>query len=117
MNSQPDDRGRASVPNEPVLTGSPNQIEFAEQIRPRVHAEFDRVAKAFRAVACNQEERNRTDTRAILEILEEKRNEVMGRNEAGYFIRDWQELKDQVRQMIGQDSRYRAIQAKRGKTA
>ena len=26
------------------MTGTPNQIEWAEQIRPRVAAEFDRVA-------------------------------------------------------------------------
>ncbi len=95
------------------MTGTPSQIEWAEQIRPRVTAEFDRVAKAFEAVARTQSDEARTDTLAIISILEEKRVEVMARNEAGYFIRDWQELKDQVRHMISQDARYHTIKAGR----
>lgn len=95
------------------MTGTASQIEWAELIRPRVNTEFDRVAKAFQAVADRQSNEDRTDTRAIVAILEEKRAEVMAQDRAGYFIRDWQELKDQVRQMIAQDSRYQAIQASR----
>lgn len=95
------------------MTGTPNQIEWAEQIKPRVNAEFDRVAKALQAVACNQEEQDPTDTQAIIAILEEKRVEVMAKDQAGYFIRDWQELRDQVRQMIARDPRYQAIKANR----
>jgi len=34
------------------------------------------------------------------------RIEVMEHQEAGYFIHDWQELRDQVRQMIMKDDRY-----------
>jgi hypothetical protein len=93
------------------MTGSPSQIEWAEQIKPRVGAEFDRVAEALTAVAEKQTEPDRENTHAVIAILEEKRSEVMAKDEAGYFIRDWQELKDQVRTMIGQDSRYRNIQA------
>ena len=93
------------------MTGSPSQIEWAEQIKPRVGAEFDRVAKALKTVAERQAESDREDTHAVIAILEEKRAEVMAKDEAGYFIRDWQELKDQVRTMIGQDPRYRSIQA------
>jgi hypothetical protein len=93
------------------LIGTPSQIEWAEQIKPRVNAEFDRVAKAFAAVAANQGEPARTDTQAVIAILEEKRAEVMARDQAGYFIRDWQELSDQVRRMVSQDSRYQAIKA------
>jgi hypothetical protein len=52
-------------------------------------------------------------TQAILAILEEKRAEVMAREQAGYFIHDWQELTDQVRKMIAQDSRYPAFDAHR----
>jgi hypothetical protein len=37
----------------------------------------------------------------------------MARDEAGYFIRDWQELSDQVRRLIGCDPAYRAIRARR----
>jgi hypothetical protein len=95
------------------MTGTASQIEWAEQIRPRVDAEFDRVSKAFQAVADRQSDEDRTDTRAIVAILEEKRAEVMAKDQAGYFIRDWQELNDQVRQMISQDSGYQAIQASR----
>jgi predicted ABC-class ATPase len=98
------------------MTGTPSQIEWAEQIKPRVNAEFDRVAKAFAAVAGNQGEQARADTEAVIAILEEKRAEVMARNHAGYFIRDWQELNDQVRRLIGQDSRYQAIKARRAVT-
>jgi hypothetical protein len=95
------------------MTGTPSQIEWAEQIKPRVNAEFDRVAKAFAAVAANQLEPARTDTKAVIAILEEKREEVMARDQAGYFIRDWQELSDQVRRMLSQDSRYQAIKARK----
>ena len=96
-----------------AMTGTSNQIELAEQIRPQVNAEFDRVANAFREVARTQLEGPRTATNQVLEILEEKRCEVMARPEAGYFIRDWRELGGQVRSMIAQDPRYRAIQAAR----
>ena len=95
------------------MTGTPSQIEWAEQIRPRVDAEFTRIANAFQAAAWNQTDRDRTDTLAIIAILEEKRVEVMEKGQAGYFIRDWQELKDQVRQMIAHDSRYQTIRTNR----
>lgn len=97
------------------MTGTASQIEWAELIKPRVNAEFDRVARAFRTVASNQNEADRADTWAILAILEEKRVEVMAKDQAGYFIRDWQELSDQVRRMIDQDSRYKTIRS--GKAA
>lgn len=95
------------------MTGTPNQIELAEQIKPCVNAEFDRVAEAFRTVAQKQAGQDRVDTLAIIQILEEKRAEVLGMDKAGYFICTWGELKDQVRQMISQDARYRAIKANR----
>jgi len=93
------------------MTGTMSQVEWAEQIKPRVGAEFDRVAKAFKAAASKQSAQDRIDTQATIAILEEKRAEVMAKDQAGYFIREWQELNDQVRQMIGQDSRYQAIKA------
>jgi hypothetical protein len=95
------------------LLGSANQIEWAKSIRERVNDEFDRVAASFRSVAHRQSARKRTDTEAIIAILEGKRVEVLGRERAGYFIHDWNEISDQVRQMIGQDSRYQAITAER----
>ena len=93
------------------MTGTASQIEWAEQIKPRVMAEFDRVANALQGAAGRQGERDRMDTRAVIAILEEKRAEVAANDRAGYFIRDWQELGGQVRQMIAQDSRYQAIKA------
>src|SRR5713101_4689383 len=98
---------------ESKMTGTPSKIEWAEQLKPRVSAEFDRVSKALKAAASKQAEQNRMDTQAVIAILEEKRVEVMAKDQAGYFIRDWQELKDQVRQMIAQDSRYQAIKAQK----
>ena len=93
------------------LAGTPSQIEWAEQIRPRVAAEFDRVSGALLAVAGEQSQQDRFDTQAIIAILKEKRAEILAKDEAGYFIRDWQELADQVRQLIQKDPRYQAIQA------
>ena len=87
------------------MTGSANQIEWALQIKTSVAAEFDRVAKALETAKAD---------RAVIEILEDKRAEVMARDEAGYFIVEWQELRDQVRLLIGRDPRYQAIKA--GKT-
>ncbi len=95
------------------MTGTANQIEWAQQIKLRANAEFDRVAKAFEGAASKQAEEDRTETLAVIAILEEKRAEVMAQDKAGYFIRDWQELTDQVRQMISKDSRYQAIKAKK----
>jgi hypothetical protein len=97
------------------LSGTPNQVEWAVRIKDRVSEEFDRVAQSFRSVAVKQSDANRADTEAILAILEEKRAYVMSRCQAGYFIHDWQEISDQVRQMIGQDDRYQMIKA--GKAA
>ncbi|HYI97496.1 MAG TPA: hypothetical protein VEX68_28420 [Bryobacteraceae bacterium] len=97
--------------NKPLL-GSTSQIEWAVAIRTRVNDEFDRVAKSFRSIAERQDARKRSDTEAILAILENKRTEVLSRGRAGYFIHDWQEISDQVRQMIGQDPRYQLIKSR-----
>src|SRR5258707_650056 len=70
------------------MTGTPSQIEWAEQIKPRVGAEFDRVAKALQTVASRQEARDCLDTQAMITILEEKRAEVMTKDQAGYFIQE-----------------------------
>ena len=98
----------------PTLLGTANQIEWAESIRAQVNAEFDRVAASFRSIAERQGDDKRTDTEAVIAILEDKRAEVMSKEEAGYFIHDWQEIRDQVRQMIFHDARYQVLKAKRG---
>lgn len=95
------------------MTGTQSQIEWAEQIRPRVDAEFMRVATAFRFTAELQTGVDREDTLAVIAILEEKRVETLANDQAGYFIRNWQELTDQVRQSIAADERYRAIRQAR----
>lgn len=92
-----------------ALTGTVNQIDWAEQIKARVSKDFDRVSKAMKSVAAKQVDRDRTDTEALIAILEDKRAEVMAKDQAGYFIHDWQDLGDQVRQMIVKDPRYAAI--------
>jgi hypothetical protein len=95
------------------MTGTQSQIEWAEQIKPRVDAEFDRVARALTEAAGDKSEQVRADTQVAIDIIEEKRAEVMANDHAGYFIRDWQELTDQVRQMIGKDARFQAIRARK----
>jgi hypothetical protein len=95
------------------MTGTTSQIEWAMQIRLNVDLEFDRVANAFKALSGKQTEQDQAETRAVIAILEEKRVETMANDKAGYFIRDWQELSDQVRQLIAKDSRYQAIKANR----
>ena len=89
--------------------GTESQIEWAERIKPLVSAEFDRVAETLEAVARRQPITDRLETRAVIAILEEKRLEVLGRNEAGYFIKNWQELTDQVQRLIRADSRFAAM--------
>ena len=95
------------------MTGTLNQVEWAEQIKVQVNAEFDRVAKALTSAAGKQTARDRSATLAVIAILEEKRAEAMGKDQAGYFIRNWQELRDQVRRMITEEPRYQVIQARR----
>jgi len=89
-------------------SGTSSQVEWATLIKQRVASEFDRVATVFRKVAGNQDDCRRASTESVLVILEEKRATVMANDQAGYFIRDWQEINDQVRQMIFHDARYLA---------
>ena len=96
-----------------VLHGTSSQIEWAELIKCRVAAEFDRVEASFRLVADKQSGLKRADTEVVIAILEDKRKEVLSNESAGYFIRDWQDLSDQVRQLISEDSRYQAIKSNR----
>jgi cell division FtsZ-interacting protein ZapD len=90
--------GPVAVKN--TMAGTMNQVAWAEQIKEQVNKEFDRVANAMNSAARKQVGQDRTDTHTLIVILEDKRREVMANEEAGYFIRDWQELHDQVRQMI-----------------
>ena len=84
------------------MTGTPNQIQLATLIKTKIVADFDRVEKALRESA-------RTDIAALIAILNEKRAEVLAKDRAGEFIRDWQELNGKVAQLITKDPRYQAI--------
>jgi hypothetical protein len=98
--------GGAPPPAQKQLIGTEGQVAWAEKIRSTVNREFDRVANALESRGHNHTTPERT--LAALTVLEEKRAEVMAREEAGYFIREWGELRDQVRLMIIHDPRYRA---------
>jgi hypothetical protein len=87
--------GGAVASAEKQLIGTVNQVAWAEQIKANVSAEFDRVARALESRTRGQSEQHRSDTRAAIAILEEKRAEVMAKDQAGYFIHEWQELRDQ----------------------
>ena len=42
---------------------------------------------------------------------------VMANQRAGYFIHDWQDLRDQVRKMIMNDARYKVLQSEKHRRA
>jgi len=109
-----EDEGGAVHRQDPFLTslrGTENQVEWALRIKRQVKEEFDRVVAVFRSVADRQTGGRLTETVTIIAILEEKRSEAMAREDAGYFIRGWQEIGDQVRQLIFADARYQAIKS------
>jgi hypothetical protein len=93
------------------MIGTLNQIAWAVQIKSQVDAEFDRVRSVLEYAITKQSPENVTDIQAIIRILEDKRAEVMENEQAGYFIHDWQELRDQVSRMVVADPRYKAIRA------
>jgi hypothetical protein len=112
-----EDEGGAARPSLGVsrasMTGTASQVAWAKRIKRQVNAEFDRVAALFRSVASKQSKSKRAETEAVIGILEDKRTEVMSRQQAGYFIHDWQEIGDQVRQMLFRDARYQAVKSAR----
>jgi hypothetical protein len=67
----------------------------------------------FQAQVSIQTGQKEAETRTIMAILEQKRTETMSIPVAGYFIREWRELHDQVRQLIAKDPRYLAIRDQR----
>jgi hypothetical protein len=97
-----------------AMTGTVNQIGWAEQIKIQVDTEFDRVRAALEAAASKQLGRRKADTLAMIAILEDRRAEVTAHEQAGYFVHDWQELRGQVRELIIGDSRYQGIKFRPG---
>ena len=106
-----DDGGSPERCAERRMIGTVNQIAWAVQIKSQVDAEFDRVRKVLEHAMTKQSPSDITDIESIIRILEDKRAEVMGNEQAGYFIRDWQELGNKVSRMIVGDPRYQAIKA------
>ncbi|HEY7531248.1 MAG TPA: hypothetical protein VH681_00540 [Nitrospiraceae bacterium] len=106
------DASSIAVRRYPIVEQSVGTIHpavWAEQIRARLAGELDRVAKMLDTASGEQPEQDRKNTQDIVKILEQRRAELMARNDAGDFIHDWQELRDQVRQMILEDPRYQSI--------
>ena len=94
------------------LVGTVNQIAWAEQIKAQVDAEFDRLRRVLDSAASARPPKDVTDLQTIIQILEDKRAEVMENDQAGYFIRNWQELRDQVRRLITADPRYEEMRGR-----
>ena len=61
------------MPAKKPLVGTVNQVPWAEQIRAKVSAEFDRVVKALESRECSQTEQHQSETRAVIAILEGQR--------------------------------------------
>jgi hypothetical protein len=95
------------------MNGSEDQVKKAERIKERINGEFDRLARALESSAAKQSGQDRLDTEAVIVILEEKRADVMAKGQADYFINNWRELSQQVRNLIVQDSRYRDIDTRK----
>jgi hypothetical protein len=98
-----------------TMIGKINQAKQAEQVKVRINTEFDRIAKALASAAARQTGQERMDTEAVIIILEDKRTEVMAKSQASYFINNWRELSDEVREKIVQDPRYRDINTQRAR--
>ena len=89
------------------MTGTESQIEWARRIRDHVAAEFDRTAAALLGASAG--ESNRSSIAGALAILEDKRQEVLSNESAGYFIQEWQEAAGKVRLAIARDPRFAEV--------
>ena len=96
------------------MTGTPNQVEWAKEIKRSIRAEFDRVRSVFEKHALSTCAETRSQIQALIEILEEHQQTVLGNEDAGYFIHEWQEITDQVRLLILRDARYQEIKVRAG---
>jgi len=112
-----DEGGAPAAPAPVALTGTENQVEWAERIRLNLDKEFDRIAALFQTIADQSRGGKAAATREILAILADKRREVMSHTEAGYFIHEWQEVGDRVRRLILGDERYREVRTRVGADA
>jgi hypothetical protein len=95
------------------MNAAPNHPERTADLKARINAEFDRVARSFHAAAQQQSGRERQDTVALLEILEEHRAAVLANTDLDYFLDNWSNPQDQVRRLLAADPRAAAIRAAR----
>ena len=95
------------------MNGNAEQVNKAKRIKERINSEFDRLARALESSAGKHTGPEQKDIEAVLVILEEKRAEVMAKGQADYFINNWREVNDQVRELIVQDTRYREINTRK----
>lgn len=95
------------------MNAAPNHPERTADLKARVNAEFDRVAQSFHAAAQHQSGRERQDTAALLEILEEHRAAVLANTDLGYFLDNWSNPHEQVRRLLATDPRVVALRAAR----
>ena len=105
-----EDDGGSSARFEDRMIGTLSQIAWAVQIRSQVEAEFDHVRKVLEYAMTKQSARDVIDIECIIRILEDKRTEVIGNQQALYFIHEWQEF-GKVSRIIVEDPRYQAIKA------
>lgn len=89
------------------MTGGGLQVEWAERIKITVAAEFDRFTRTFAQLADTPE------TATIIAVAKELRESVLANDDAGFYIRNWQDLGDQVRIMVLKDPRVQAIRSRK----
>jgi hypothetical protein len=92
-----------------MLRGEADQVSWAREIRRRVDAEFDRVRRSMEAGSNKFRALDRTETAALLVLLEEHRASVLSADQAEYFIAEWQNPADRLQRVFNGDERWRAI--------
>ena len=94
--------------------GTPDFPEDAASGAMRsVIAEFEQIARSLRSVRRRQHGCHREVTDSILQILEEKRTEVMSLGPYSPAIQAWRGVRDPVLPMILSDPRYAALRQKK----
>jgi hypothetical protein len=104
-----DHNGDGGGHNHVVLRGAADQISWAREIRARVSAEFDRVRSSIEAGSNKFRALDRTETATLLTLIEEHRAAVFSRDQADYFIAEWQNPADRLQRVFNGDERWRAI--------
>jgi hypothetical protein len=69
------------------------------------------MSNVIGSTASQQVEQRQRETYSLIVVLAEKWAEVRSKDQASHIIHECRELRDQVQQMITQDSRYQALKA------